>query len=97
MSSLARSVLIALAALAPLLSAGSASAGSAPLGIASASPDAKHDRDVRRYEERISHLQHNYDRHSAQCMHGEEDACEKARIEYGEMQDLRPLVSPSAR
>ena len=74
-----------------------ASAETAPLGVASTGSDAKHDRDVRRYQARIDHLQHNYDHHSVQCMRGEEDACEKARVEYGEMQDLRPLVSAATR
>jgi hypothetical protein len=30
-------------------------------------------------------------------MHGEEEACEKARIEYGEMQDLRPTITAPVR
>lgn len=93
MSPFSRSVLIALAALSPLLSVSMARAQTAPLGVASSSTDAKHDREVRRDQARIDHLQRNYDHHSVQCMRGEEDSCEKARIEYGEMQDLRPLVS----
>jgi hypothetical protein len=97
MSSLIRSILIGLAALPPLLSGTIASAETTPLGVASSAADAKHDRDERRNQARIDHLQHNYDRHSVQCMRGEEDACEKARVEYGEMQDLRPLVSASTR
>jgi hypothetical protein len=97
MSSLIRSLLLGLAALPPLLSGTIASAASAPLGVASSGADAKHVRDERRNQARIDHLQRNYDRHSAQCMHGEEEACEKARVEYGEMQDLRPLVSASTR
>jgi hypothetical protein len=97
MSPHTRFLLIALAALPPLLSASNASAGPAPLGIASSDVDAKHEREVRRHEARIDHLQRSYDHHSAQCMHGEEEACEKARIEYGEMQDLRPLVPATTR
>jgi hypothetical protein len=64
---------------------------------ASDNTGTKHDRDMRQRQARLDHLQHNFDRHSAQCMHGQEDACEKARIEYGEMQDLRPTISAPVR
>lgn len=54
--------------------------------------DEKRGRDLRRREERLGRLQREYDRHTRQCMHGQRDACEKARLDYAEIQNLRPSV-----
>jgi hypothetical protein len=54
--------------------------------------DEKRGRDLRRREEKLGRLQREYDRHNAACMHGDEESCEKARLDYGEIQDLRPEV-----
>jgi hypothetical protein len=100
MLSLARPALIVLAML-PLLASGIAGVAAAeppaPLGTATDGSQAKNDRDARRNEARIDHLQHSYDHHTVECMHGQEDACGKARVEYGEMQDLRQLGPAQTR
>ena len=54
--------------------------------------DEKRGREVRRREERLGKLQREYDRHTAQCMDGRRDACEQARLDYAEIQNLRPMV-----
>jgi hypothetical protein len=54
--------------------------------------DEKRGRDLRHREEKLGKLEREYNRHNAECMHGDEDACERARLDYGEIQDLRPTV-----
>jgi hypothetical protein len=95
----------------PLLSAcvAQTAAGlvTAPVHVASSGVDAmttshseadeKRDRDLRRREAELNRLERDYNRHSAQCLHGEENACDKARTEYGEIQDLRPTAAAPPR
>ena len=61
--------------------------------------DEKRGRNLRRREERLGQLERSYSRHRAQCMRGDSAACEKQRLDYGEMQTLRPTVpmEPSRR
>lgn len=54
--------------------------------------DEKRGRDLRRREERLGRLEREYNRHDAQCRRGDDDACDQARRDYGEMQDLRATV-----
>lgn len=54
--------------------------------------DEKRGRDLRRREERLGRLERQYDQHNRQCMRGDEDACDEARKDYGEMQNLRATV-----
>ena len=60
--------------------------------------DEKRGRDLRRREERLGQLEREYDRHTKQCMRGDQDACYRARMDYAEIQNLRPTVpAPPAR
>lgn len=52
--------------------------------------DRNRGRNDRKRDERAKKLQRAYDRHNAQCLHGDEEACQKARLDYGELQDLGP-------
>jgi hypothetical protein len=54
--------------------------------------DQKRGRDLRHREERLGRLQRQYDRHSAQCMRGDEESCDQARLDYAEIQNLRETV-----
>ena len=57
-----------------------------------AEADQKRGREIRRREERLGHLQRDYDKQIDQCGDGDQDACEKARKTYAEMQQLMPGV-----
>jgi hypothetical protein len=59
--------------------------------------DEKRGRDLRRREERLGKLERQYERHTAQCMRGNRDACEHARLDYAEIQNLRPSVPAPPR
>jgi hypothetical protein len=59
--------------------------------------DERRGRDLRHREERLHRLKRDYDRHNAQCMHGDEKACRNARVDYGQMQDLRMTLPASRR
>jgi hypothetical protein len=109
MTSRNRLALIALAAL-PALSGCISTATSivtAPVRVASkgvdmmttsqSEADEKRGRDLRRREERLGRLEREYNRHSAECMRGIEDSCDKARLDYGEIQNLRPSVPVEPR
>lgn len=100
-----RLVLTALA-LVPLLSgciaSTAASLVTAPVRVASrgvdmmttsqSEADEKRGRNMRRREQRLGQLERDYSRHRAQCMRGDSEACEKQRLDYGEIQNLRPNV-----
>lgn len=100
-----RPALAALAAL-PLLSgciaSTAASIVTAPVRVASkgvdmattsqSEADEKRGRDLRRREEQLGRLERDYDKHTKQCMRGEEEACDRARTEYGQMEDLRATL-----
>jgi hypothetical protein len=96
-----RLVLIALLAL-PALSGcvrTAASIVTAPVRVASkgvdmmttsqSEADEKRGREMRRQEERRGKLEREYRRHNADCMDGDRQACEKARLDYAEIQNLR--------
>jgi len=51
--------------------------------------DEKRGRNMRKQEERLGKLQRNYERHNRDCMDGDREACEQARLDYGEIQNLR--------
>ncbi len=104
-----RLALIALAA-APLLSGCLSTAASiitAPVRVASkgvdmmttsqSESDENRGRDLRRREERLGKLERQYNDHTKQCMRGNEDACEEARMDYGEIQNLRATVPAPPR
>ena len=52
--------------------------------------DEKRGRELRKNEERVGKLRRSYDKHQRQCADGDERACDLARDEYEEMQDLLP-------
>ncbi|MDE8651790.1 hypothetical protein [Novosphingobium album (ex Liu et al. 2023)] len=54
--------------------------------------DEKRGREIRKREERLGKLQRAHDRHMRDCENGDDDACDRAREEYSEMQDLMPGV-----
>jgi len=51
--------------------------------------DEKRGRAARKADERYGKLDRQYQRHSRDCQRGDDQACEDARIDYAEMQDLR--------
>lgn len=59
--------------------------------------DEKRGRDLRRREERHGRLQREYDSHTRQCMRGDEEACDRARTDYAEIQNLRATVPAPPR
>lgn len=59
--------------------------------------DEKRGRNLRRQEEKLGKLQRQYERHNRDCMRGNEDACDQARLDYGEMQTLRGTLPPEPR
>jgi hypothetical protein len=59
--------------------------------------DRKRGREQRHRDEQLGRLNHAYDRHRAECLHGDEQACEKARLDYGEIQDMQPSGPPPQR
>lgn len=54
--------------------------------------DEKRGRDIRRREEQLGKIERSYNRHMRDCEDGDQDACDKARSEYTEMQQLMPTV-----
>ena len=59
--------------------------------------DEKRGRDLRHREERLGRLEREYGNHTRQCMRGDEDACQAARLDYGEIQNLRATVPAPPR
>lgn len=59
--------------------------------------DEKRGRELRHREERLGQLQRQYDKHTKQCMNGNEEACDDARADYGEMENLRATIPTSPR
>ena len=51
--------------------------------------DEKRGRNLRHAEERRGKLDRDYRRHNGECLNGNRDSCEKARLDYAEMQNLR--------
>jgi hypothetical protein len=105
-----RAALVALAA--PLLLTGciastAASIVTAPVRVASkgvdmattsqSESDEKRGRDLRRREERLGQLERQYNKHTQQCMRGEEAACDTARSDYSEIENLRATVPAPPR
>ena len=105
-----RLVLVALAA--PLLLTGciaktAASLVTAPVRVASkgvdmattsqSESDEKRGRDLRHREERLGRLEREYNKHTQQCMRGDEEACDTARLDYGEIQNLRAAAPAPPR
>ena len=98
--------LVSLAAL-PLLSGCVAntlvSAATAPVRVAGKAVDAattnqsesdeRRDRDMRKREERLGHLERDYLRHRDQCDRGDDDSCDQAREDYRDIQALLPARS----
>lgn len=50
--------------------------------------DEKRGREVRRREEALGKLDRSYRKHSEQCQRGDDEACEAARDEYAQIQDM---------
>jgi hypothetical protein len=50
--------------------------------------DEKRGRDLRHREQRRAELERRYRRHSQQCGRGDEQACEQAQRDYGEIQQV---------
>ena len=51
--------------------------------------DEKRGRAMRQREERLGRLNREYQRHGNQCARGDADACEQARDDRAEIEDLR--------
>ena len=66
-----------------------ASKGVDMLTTSQSEADEKRGRALRKRDERIGRLQHEHDRYQRECMRGSEEACDRAREEYGEIQNLR--------
>jgi hypothetical protein len=106
-----RLALIAIATILPPLSgcvvSTAAKVATAPVRVASkgvdmmttsqSEADRKRGRDLRHREEKRGQLEREYNRHNAECLHGDEEACEKARLDYGEIQDLQPSAPAPQR
>jgi len=54
--------------------------------------DEKRGREIRRREEKLGKLQRSYDKHRRACQGGDNAACDTARAEYDQLQDLMPGV-----
>ena len=54
--------------------------------------DEKRGREMRKREERLGKLERSYGRNRQKCDRGDDEACEAARADYDEMQDLMPSV-----
>ena len=54
--------------------------------------DEKRGRELRRREEQLGRLERQYERHTARCVRGDQDACFQARTDYGEIQNLRATL-----
>jgi hypothetical protein len=59
--------------------------------------DEKRGRNLRHREERLGRLEREYNKHTQQCMGGNEEACDTARTDYGEIQNLRATVPAPPR
>jgi hypothetical protein len=104
---LAPLALLALPLLSGCIARTAASIVTAPVRVASkgvdmmttsqSEADEKRGRELRRREEKLGRLERDYERHNAQCLRGDEDACDKARLDYGEIQNLRPMVPAEPR
>ena len=97
--------MIAALVLAPLLSGCLSTAASivtAPVRVAGkaadwattsqSEADEKRGREMRKREERLGKLERSYGRNRQKCDRGDDEACEAARADYDEMQDLMPSV-----
>ena len=97
--------MIATLVLAPLLSGCLSTAASivtAPVRVAGkaadwattsqSEADEKRGREMRKREERLGKLERSYGRNRQKCDRGDDEACEAARADYDEMQDLMPSV-----
>jgi hypothetical protein len=51
--------------------------------------DEKRGREMRKREERLGRLYRDYERNTEQCREGRQNACEQARRDYAEIEDLR--------
>lgn len=101
--SLARPLAITVLAATPLLSgciaSTAASIVTAPVRVVSQGvdwattsqdeSDRDRGRDLRRREERYGKLERDYRRYSKRCDDGNDEACDRAREAYDEMEDLR--------
>ncbi|HKX79409.1 MAG TPA: hypothetical protein VJM34_12890 [Novosphingobium sp.] len=97
--------MIAALVLAPLLSGCLSTAASivtAPVRVAGkaadwattsqSEADEQRGREMRKREERLGKLERSYGRNRQKCDRGDDEACEAARADYDEMQDLMPSV-----
>lgn len=54
--------------------------------------DEKRGREIRRREEALGKVQRSYEKHRRQCENGDQRACDTARAEYDQMQQIMPSV-----
>lgn len=54
--------------------------------------DEKRGRAVRKREAQYGRLDRDYRQHSRRCQQGDDEACQAARADYAEMQDMRETV-----
>lgn len=54
--------------------------------------DQKRGREVRRREEKLGHLQRDYDKQAKHCAEGDQDACARRDAIHAEMEKLMPGV-----
>lgn len=54
--------------------------------------DEKRGREMRRREEKLGQLERRYEKHRRACTNGNAAACQDARSDYAEIQELMPRV-----
>jgi len=54
--------------------------------------DEKRGREMRRREEKLGKVQRSYDKHLRQCNDGNDTACDAARVDQQQIQELLPTV-----
>ena len=69
-----------------------ASAGVDAATTSQSEADQKRGREIRQREERYGELQRDYEKQIKKCQDGDRGACDRARLDYAEMQQLSPSI-----
>ena len=69
-----------------------ASAGVDAATTSQSEADEKRGREMRRREEKLGKVQRSYDKHLRQCNDGNDTACDAARVDQQQIQELLPTV-----
>ncbi|MEM7665396.1 MAG: hypothetical protein AAF250_06025 [Pseudomonadota bacterium] len=54
--------------------------------------DEKRGRELRKREEKLGKLERRYEKQTEKCREGDDEACEKARATYSEIQEILPTL-----